>query len=78
VLVSGDMDLDLASLFTGFLVSGVGFVLFRWGRKMGRPPQLITGLLLMVYPYFVGGVWAILGVGVLLGALLWALVRLGL
>jgi hypothetical protein len=28
-------------------------VLFVYGKKEGRGPQLIAGILLMVYPYFV-------------------------
>lgn len=37
----------------GFLVSGAGFVLLSYGRKMQRPPQLITGLVMLILPYVV-------------------------
>jgi hypothetical protein len=64
------------SLLASFLVSGLGFVLFEFGRRMRRPPQLGIGLILMIFPYFVASVWAMLGITVLLVALLWvALVR---
>lgn len=49
------MDFDPASLILSFIVSGVGFVLFSYGRKMQRYPQLVSGLLLMGFPYFVSG-----------------------
>lgn len=70
------MNLDGGSLLASFLVSGLGFVLFEFGRRMRRPPQLGIGLILMIFPYFVASVWAMLGITVLLVALLWvALVR---
>jgi hypothetical protein len=70
------MTLDGGSLFTSFVVSGLGFVLFEYGRRMRRPPQLAVGLVLLIYPYFVPNVWAMLGIAVLLVALLWvALLR---
>jgi hypothetical protein len=70
------VNLDGGSLLASFLVSGLGFVLFEFGRRMRRPPQLGIGLILMIFPYFVASVWAMLGITVLLVALLWvALVR---
>ena len=72
------MTLDGGSLFASFLVSGVGFVLFEFGRRMRRPPQLAIGLVLMIYPYFVPGVWAMLGIAILLLALLWVALMRGM
>jgi hypothetical protein len=47
------LGLDASSLIAGLFVSSVGFVLFSYGKKMSRPPQMAGGLLLMVFPYFV-------------------------
>jgi hypothetical protein len=47
------VDLDVSSVAAGFLVSGAGFVLFNYGRKMGRLPHVAVGLVLMVFPYFI-------------------------
>jgi hypothetical protein len=65
-------------LLASLLVSSIGFVLFVYGRKLARAPQLVAGLALMVYPYFVSSAVATLLVAAgLLGAL-WLSVRLGL
>ena len=42
-----------AWLFVSLLISGLGLGLFGYGKKMARVPQLVAGLLLLVYPYFV-------------------------
>jgi hypothetical protein len=71
------VNLDASSLIAGFVVSGVGFVLFSYGRKMGRVPQVITGLVLMVFPYFVPNVLLMLGIGAALCGLLYLANRAG-
>jgi hypothetical protein len=69
------MSFDFGALVAAFVVSGAGFVLFSYGRKLQRPPQVIAGLVLLIGPYFVPGVmWTLLfglGVFVLLWAALW-------
>ena len=72
------VDLDPGSLMASMLVSGVGYVLFMYGKKQRRFPQTATGILLLVYPYFVGNVGLMLGIGAGLLALMAALVRLGM
>ena len=57
-------------LLASLLVSSIGFVLFVYGRKLARPPQLVAGLALMIFPYFVGSAAVTLAVG---GGLLVAL-----
>lgn len=71
------MGLDANSLLASLLVSSIGFVLLVYGKKMARAPQLITGLILLVYPYFVSGALFILLIGAALLGLLWFLVRMG-
>jgi hypothetical protein len=70
-------SLDPMWLFLSLIVSGVGFVLFRYGRKQERLPHAAAGLLFMVYPYFTPTVVTLVGVGLLLGAGLWVAVRSG-
>ena len=71
------MNLDATWLFLSLIPSGVGFVLFIYGKKQGRMPQLVVGFLLMVYPYVTNTVPTLVGVGALLGACLWYALRLG-
>ena len=56
---------------------GIGFVLFVYGKKQARPPQLVAGLALMAYPYFTPTVASFVGVGALICAALWYAIRLG-
>jgi hypothetical protein len=64
-------------LFASLAVSSIGFVLVTYGRRMARLPQVVAGLVLMVYPYFVPGVVATLVVAAALLAALWLAVRFG-
>ncbi len=72
-----NFNLDASSLIAGFVVSGVGFVLFTYGRKQGRAPQFVVGLILMIFPYFVPSVLLMLGIGTLLCALCYLAMRAG-
>ncbi|MET0410336.1 MAG: hypothetical protein ABW217_03520 [Polyangiaceae bacterium] len=71
------MTFDASSLLAGLLVSSIGFVLFTYGKRMGRPPQLATGLVLMIFPYFVSSVPWMLGLATVLLGLFWLAMRLG-
>lgn len=71
------MSLDPGILFVSLLTSAVGFALFTYGRKQERLPQLIGGIALMVYPYFVSSVTVLAGVGALITAAVWIAVRMG-
>ncbi len=72
------MDLSASGLLSSLLVSSVGYVLFHYGRKSVRTPQLVSGLVLMVFPAFVSGALLMLSIGaaILLG--LWVSLRAGL
>jgi hypothetical protein len=72
------VSLEPGSFFTSLLVSGVGFVLFEYGRRMRRPPQIAVGLVLMVFPYFVASVWAMFGITAGLLVLLWLALARGM
>lgn len=71
------MTFDATLLFFSLIPSGVGFVLFVYGRKQQRWPHLAAGLLFMAYPYFTSSLTSMIGVGAALGAALWYAVRLG-
>jgi hypothetical protein len=64
------MNLDPGYLIANLLVSGVGFVLFSYGKKQRRFPHMVMGVVLMVYPYFVSDVALMFGIGVVLMVLL--------
>lgn len=49
------MDLSPAALISSVVAGAFGFVLFRYGKREQRLPQLVGGLVLMVGPYVVGG-----------------------
>jgi uncharacterized membrane protein len=71
------MTLDPAWLFLSLIPGGIGFVLFVYGKKQQRWPQLVAGLALMVYPYFTSSILALVAVGSAIGAALWVAVRGG-
>lgn len=68
---------DPAWLMLSLIPSGVGFVLFVYGRKQDRWPHLVAGLAFMVYPYFTPSPASLIGVGAALGAALWYAARSG-
>ena len=71
------MNLDGNSLLASFAVSTVGLGFFMYGKKQARPPQLLFGLVSIVYPYFVADPrWIFVIFAALLGAL-WLALRLG-
>lgn len=71
------MDLRPWSLFLSLFIGSVGFGFFIYGRKQQRIPQLVAGILLMGYPYFVSNLWLMAGIAVLIVALVAVAVRIG-
>jgi len=71
------MNFDGNSLLAGFAVSTVGLGFFMYGKKQARPPQLLFGLISLVYPYFVASPAWIFAIFALLLGMLWLAVRLG-
>jgi len=51
--------------------------LYLYGKRETRIPQLVVGLVMMVYPYFVEGALAMWGTGAALVLALALLVRAG-
>ena len=71
------MNFDPTWLFLSLIPGGIGFVLFVYGKKQQRWPQLAAGLALLIYPYFTDSVLALVVVGLAIGVGLFAAIRLG-
>ena len=71
------MNLDPAWLFLSMIPSGIGFVLFVYGKKQQRWPHMIAGIVFSIYPYFTPSILVMVVVGVALGTGLWVAVRGG-
>ena len=71
------MSFDPGVLFLSLVTSGIGFVLFVYGKKQDRWPQLAGGIVLMVYPYFVSTMVMSVAIAVVVIAAVWIAVRLG-
>lgn len=72
-----DLEFDPTLLMLSLIPSGVGFVLFVYGKKEHRLPQLLCGILFMVYPYFTPSVSTMIGAGVAVGAALYLMIAAG-
>ena len=69
--------MDVLWFVFSLLIGSVGFVLFVYGKTQTRFPQMIAGLLMMGYPYFVPDARIMLGIAVVLCGVLWMVVRSG-
>jgi len=72
------MSFDANALLASLLVGSIGFVSFAYGKKMRRLPQMLIGVALMAYPYFVASVPIMLGIGVALLGVLALMIKLGM
>jgi hypothetical protein len=50
------LNLDANALLVSLLIGCIGFVCFAYGKRQQRFPQMVAGVLLSVYPYFVSNV----------------------
>ena len=73
-----DLDLSPGALFASLIVSAIGLGLFLYGKRASRPPQLVTGIVLMVSPYFTGGPALTSGVAAVVLIGMWFAVRAGM
>lgn len=71
------MPFDPWWIMTELAVGGAGFVLFTYGKRQERVPQLVAGLLLMAFPFFVTSVSGLLVGSVLLSTATWWAIRHG-
>lgn len=65
---AGDKEggMDTATLLWGVIFGAVGVGYAIYGRKQRAPIPLVCGIGLMVFPYFISNVWAIVLVGAVL------------
>ena len=71
------MDLSLSTLVVGIFISLIGIALLIYGRKEVRVPHMVAGLILIVFPYFVGLWWLALVIAAVVLAALAVISRLG-
>lgn len=57
-----------AVIFWGLLFGSIGLGFFVYGRKQSSTVPLVTGLILMVFPYFVSNTFLLVAIGVVLVA----------
>ena len=72
-----NLTFDPAWLFLSLIPSGIGLVLFVYGKKQARMPQLIGGIILMVYPILTPTIASLVGIGVLVCVAVWMAIRAG-
>jgi hypothetical protein len=51
------LNLSLGNLVVGGFISLIGVALLVYGRKEVRVPHIVAGVILIVFPYFVGIWW---------------------
>jgi hypothetical protein len=71
------VSFDPTWLFLSLIPSGIGFVLFVYGKKQERMPHMLAGIVFTIYPYFTSSIVALVGVGALVGTGLWMAIRAG-
>ena len=72
------MDLNTNNLLLGAFIGLLGLALLMYGRKAVRAPHIVVGLILLVYPYFVGSFLVEVAVAIVLVAGLTLVSRLGI
>jgi hypothetical protein len=71
------VDIDGNALLLSLLIGTVGVACFVYGKRQGRLPQMLAGVTLAVYPYFVSNLILMAAIAAAVLALLWLAVRLG-
>ena len=61
--------MSTAVLLWGLLFSSIGLGFFLYGKKQRAVVPLVCGLVLMIYPYFIPNVVALVAIGVALTAI---------
>jgi hypothetical protein len=59
---------NTSTLLWGVLFSSVGLGYFIYGKKQGAVVPLVCGIGLMIFPYFISGVWLLVVVGAAIAA----------
>ena len=58
--------MDVGILLWGLLFSSIGLGFFLYGKKQRAAVPLVCGLVLMIYPYFIPNVIALVAIGLVL------------
>jgi hypothetical protein len=58
--------MTVSILLWGLLFGSIGFGFALYGKQQRAPVPLLCGVALMIYPYFVPNVIALVGIGVVL------------
>ena len=61
--------MNTATLLWGLLFSSIGFGFFLYGRKQRAAVPMVCGLAMMIYPYFIPNVLALIAIGIVLAAI---------
>jgi len=56
--------ISIGLIYWGLFISLVGFAFFMYGKKRPDGTSIVTGIVLMVYPYFVSSVEWSIGIGI--------------
>jgi len=71
------MTLEPGPLFLSIVFGLIGSALLLYGKKQQRIPQMIAGLLFIVFPYFTASTMSMSVVGAAVAAGLWWVLREG-
>lgn len=66
-------DFSGANLAAGFIFGSIGFVAFRYGKRMSLWKPMVCGLALMIFPYFVANTLLLFVCGIIGSGLLFFL-----
>ena len=58
-------DLSAGNLIGGLVFGSIGFVAFIYGKRMHLWKPMFCGIVLMIYPYFIGDTWMVYAIGVI-------------
>jgi hypothetical protein len=72
------VKLDANAILLSMLIGTVGFGFFLYGKKQRRIPQIVGGIAMMVYPYFIPDLILMGGIALVVLAGMWLAVRMGL
>lgn len=60
------MSFDAETIIISLITSAIGFVFFSYGRKLGKIQITTCGVGLMIFPYFIEGLWPRIAAGLIL------------
>ena len=67
------MNFSASALISGFIFGVIGMYVFKNAKSDGNLPNLLIGLALMLYPYFIESALLLWGIGFALSALAYKL-----